>query len=109
LKQFGVDAINEPKVADDNIITSWNPATTIDVALLLLELLTSKTNACYIKKIMGFDTYTRKAAHCLSISNFNSLSYRDLGKPRYDKPKAIEYTWEISAEQTFCGPIGTHE
>jgi len=55
LREFGVNVINEPVVMDDGIITSWNPATAIDVALLLLELLTSKKNADYIRSIMGFD------------------------------------------------------
>jgi len=56
LKSFGVQVINQPIVIDDNIITSWNPSTAVDVALLLLELLTSKTNADYIRSIMGFET-----------------------------------------------------
>ena len=55
LKSFGVDVINQPIVFDDNIITSWNPSTAVDVALLLLELLTSTTNAEYIRSIMGFE------------------------------------------------------
>jgi 4-methyl-5(b-hydroxyethyl)-thiazole monophosphate biosynthesis len=55
LKSFGVQLINQPIVIDDNIITSWNPSTAVDVALLLLELLTSKTNADYIRLIMGFE------------------------------------------------------
>jgi 4-methyl-5(b-hydroxyethyl)-thiazole monophosphate biosynthesis len=55
LRKFGVNVINEPVVMDDGIITSWNPSTAIDVALLLLELLTSKKNADYIRSIMGFD------------------------------------------------------
>ena len=55
LKGFGVKVINEPIVFDDNIITSWNPSTAIDVALLLLEILTSKKNADYIRQIMGFE------------------------------------------------------
>jgi protein deglycase len=55
LKSFGVQVINQPIVIDDNIITSWNPSTAVDVALLLLELLTSKTNADYIRSIMGFE------------------------------------------------------
>lgn len=55
LKEFGVNVINEPVVMDDGIITSWNPSTAIDVALLLLELLTSKKNADYIRSIMGFE------------------------------------------------------
>jgi protein deglycase len=55
LIEFGVEVVNQPIVVDGNIITSWNPSTAIDVALLLLELLTSKTNAIYIRKIMGFE------------------------------------------------------
>ena len=55
LQEFGVDVINQPIVIDDNMITSWNPATAIDVALILLEWLTSGQNAGYIRKIMGFE------------------------------------------------------
>lgn len=55
LRGFGVNVTNEPIVIDDNIITSWNPSTAIDVALLLLELLTSKANADHIRMIMGFE------------------------------------------------------
>ena len=60
LRGFGVQVINEPIVIDYNIITSWNPSTAVDVALLLLELLTSKTNADYIRQIMGFDDKNKK-------------------------------------------------
>ncbi|MBK7171772.1 MAG: DJ-1/PfpI family protein [Bacteroidales bacterium] len=55
LKEFGVEVLNQPIVKDLNIITSWNPSTAVDVALYLLESLTSKDNALYIRKIMGFD------------------------------------------------------
>lgn len=54
LKGFGADVLNQPIVIDDYIITSWNPSTAIDVALLLLELLTSKSNAEKVRKMMGF-------------------------------------------------------
>jgi protein deglycase len=54
LQGFGVDVLNQPVVFDDNIITSWNPSTAIDVALLLLELLTSKNNAEKVRRLMGF-------------------------------------------------------
>ncbi len=54
LRAFGVNVVNEPIVIDDNIITSWNPSTAVDVALILLELLTTKQNADYIRGIMGF-------------------------------------------------------
>ncbi len=55
LRAFGVNVINEPIVIEGNIITSWNPSTAIDVALMLLELLTTKQNADYIREIMGFE------------------------------------------------------
>ena len=54
LKACGVQVVDQPIVVDDNIITSWNPSTAIDVALLLLEHLTTKTNANNIRKLMGF-------------------------------------------------------
>lgn len=54
LREYGANVINEPVVMDDNIITSWNPSTAMDVAFKLLELLTSKEKADYIKEIMGF-------------------------------------------------------
>ena len=54
LKEFGVNVINQPIVTDDNIITSWNPSTAINVALLLLENLTTKENAGKVRKLMGF-------------------------------------------------------
>lgn len=54
LKEYAVDVLNKPIVMDDNIITSWNPSTAIDVSLKLLELLTTKKNAKHIKKMMGF-------------------------------------------------------
>lgn len=54
LKEFGVNVVNEPIVNDNNIITSWNPSTAIGVACKLLELLTSKEQADYIREIMGF-------------------------------------------------------
>lgn len=54
LQEFGVNIVNKPIVVDGNIITSWNPSTAIDVALNLLELLTSSENADHIRQIMGF-------------------------------------------------------
>jgi 4-methyl-5(b-hydroxyethyl)-thiazole monophosphate biosynthesis len=54
LKSFGANVMDRPVVIDDNIITSWNPSTAIEVALLLLELLTSKTNAYKVRQLMGF-------------------------------------------------------
>lgn len=54
LKGFGVNVINQPIVMDDKIITSWNPFTAINVALLLLEHLTGKDNSEKVRKLMGF-------------------------------------------------------
>jgi protein deglycase len=54
LQGFGVNVINQPIVIDDNMITSWNPSTAVDVALLLLEHLTTKENADKIRQLMGF-------------------------------------------------------
>ncbi len=54
LQEFGVQVIHQPIVIDDQIITSWNPSTAIDVALLLLEHLTSKENADHVRHLMGF-------------------------------------------------------
>jgi protein deglycase len=55
LQGFDVNVINQPIVMDDNMITSWNPSTAVDVALLLLEHLTTKNNADKIRQLMGFD------------------------------------------------------
>jgi protein deglycase len=54
LGSYGVNVVNEPIVIDDNIITSWNPSTAMEVAFTLLEMLTNKENSDYIRKIMGF-------------------------------------------------------
>ncbi len=54
LQEFGVQVVNQPIVMDDNMITSWNPSTAVDVALLLLELLTTKNNADKVRGLMGF-------------------------------------------------------
>ena len=55
LQGFGVHVINQPIVMDDHMITSWNPSTAVDVALLLLEHLTSKNNADKVRQLLGFD------------------------------------------------------
>jgi protein deglycase len=54
LRNFGVDVIDEPIVIEGNVITSWNPATAIGVAFILLEMLTTENNARSIRKMMGF-------------------------------------------------------
>ncbi|MEP1096318.1 MAG: DJ-1/PfpI family protein [Cyclobacteriaceae bacterium] len=53
LRDFGVTVLDEPVVIDDNIITSWNPSTALDVAFSLLEKLTSKEQSDTIRNLMG--------------------------------------------------------
>jgi 4-methyl-5(b-hydroxyethyl)-thiazole monophosphate biosynthesis len=55
LKSFGVNVLNQPVVTDDNIITTWNPSTAMDVAFLLLEHLTTKENTTNVRRLMGFE------------------------------------------------------
>ena len=55
LQSFGVNVLNQPVVIDDNIITSWNPSTAMEVASLLLELLTTPENTAKVRKLMGFE------------------------------------------------------
>ena len=54
LQRFGVHVINQAIVMDDHIITSWNPSTAVNVALLLLEHLTTKQNADKVRQLLGF-------------------------------------------------------
>ena len=54
LQGFGVNVLDQPVVMDDDLITSWNPSTAVDVAFLLLEHLTSKNNAGKVRQLMGF-------------------------------------------------------
>ena len=55
LQSFGVNVLHQPVVVDENIITSWNPSTAMDVAFLLLEHLTSKENTDNVRRLMGFE------------------------------------------------------
>jgi protein deglycase len=55
LAEMGVNVIPDQSVViDKNIITSFNPATSFDVAFTMLELLTSTDNANNVKRLMGF-------------------------------------------------------
>ena len=54
LKGFGISISNEPIVVDGNIITSNSPKTALDVALILLEMLTSRDLMEKVKMSMGF-------------------------------------------------------
>lgn len=55
LAAFGVELVKQPIVIDKNIITSSCPATALDVAFTLLELLTSPDNCRKVKHLMGFE------------------------------------------------------
>jgi len=55
LKNEGAQLAAETIVIENNIITSCNPSTALDVALLLLELLTSKENANHVRELMGLN------------------------------------------------------
>lgn len=54
LAGFGADVLDERIVIDQNIITSTGPATGIDVAFKLLEMLTNSENVALVKKYMRF-------------------------------------------------------
>ena len=55
LAGFGSDVVNEPVVEDGNIITCWGPASGMEVAFRLLERLTDRNRADFIRGVMGFD------------------------------------------------------
>lgn len=54
LKEMGVIVREKQLVVDDNIITSTGPATSLDVAFKLLEMLTSNEHVLKVKKEMRF-------------------------------------------------------
>lgn len=54
LAQFGANVLDSPIVVDDNVITSYCPATASDVAFKLLEKLTSSEQMEIVKEAMGF-------------------------------------------------------
>ena len=54
LATYGVQVSNNRIVVDENVITSSNPSTAMEVAFMLLEMLTSKANAEKIKDLMGY-------------------------------------------------------
>jgi 4-methyl-5(b-hydroxyethyl)-thiazole monophosphate biosynthesis len=56
LTQSGALFIDQAVVIDDNFITSTGPGTAIEVALTLLEKLSSKSNADDLRKIMRIPT-----------------------------------------------------
>jgi 4-methyl-5(b-hydroxyethyl)-thiazole monophosphate biosynthesis len=56
LAEMGVEVVDANLVHDENVITSTGPSTGVDVALVLVETLTSPENAAKIRELMGFDT-----------------------------------------------------
>ena len=54
LADFGAIVQDESIVIDKNIITSTGPSTALDVAFILLEMLTDKENVDVVKKYMRF-------------------------------------------------------
>ncbi|HSI78080.1 MAG TPA: DJ-1/PfpI family protein [Lunatimonas sp.] len=54
LADFGAIVQDENIVIDGNIITSTGPSTAVDVAFILLEMLTDKENVDLVKKYMRF-------------------------------------------------------
>lgn len=54
LSNYGAELENKPIVVQENIITSWNPQTAVDVAFLLLEKLTNSENTNNVRSLMGF-------------------------------------------------------
>ena len=54
LADFGAVVQDESIVIDKNIITSTGPSTGLDVAFILLEMLTNKENVDVVKKYMRF-------------------------------------------------------
>lgn len=54
LQEYGAKYIDQPIVLTENIITSQNPATAMEVALLLLKVITNEENMLKVKLLMGF-------------------------------------------------------
>ena len=55
LADFGAIVKDEQIVVDNNIITSTGPATGLEVAFILLEMLTNKENVDLVKKYMRIE------------------------------------------------------
>jgi len=54
LAEFGAEVLDQRIVVDRNVITSTSPATAVEVAFTLLEMLTSRENADAVRVGMGF-------------------------------------------------------
>lgn len=58
LADMGANVIRQPIVEDQGIITSNGPSTAVDVALRLVERLTTAANAAKVRHLMGFPKAT---------------------------------------------------
>jgi 4-methyl-5(b-hydroxyethyl)-thiazole monophosphate biosynthesis len=56
LAEYDVEVLDQTVVRDANIVTSTAPSTAIEVALVLVEMLTDRENAHHIRSLMGFAT-----------------------------------------------------
>ena len=54
LAEMGACVVPGPMVESEDVITSSSPATAVEVALKLLEKVTSRENAKQVRKLMGF-------------------------------------------------------
>lgn len=54
LAELGVTVVDEQIVRDGNVITSTSPATAVEVALTLVEVLTDRPNSDRVRHLMGF-------------------------------------------------------
>ena len=54
LEEMGAILVKERLIREGNVITSASPATSTEVAINLLEFLTSRENATDIRELMGF-------------------------------------------------------
>lgn len=55
LRNFGVNYLTQEIVQVNNLITSRGPSTAMNVAFILLEMLTDAKNVENVKSLMGFD------------------------------------------------------
>lgn len=67
LVETGAEFIDRPMVRDGNVITSSGPGTASEVAFLLVEMLTSKSNALTIRKVMRFPTPDAQWYHTAQV------------------------------------------
>ena len=55
LAEMGAEVVDASLVRDGTVITSTGPSTAVEVALALVEMLTSPENAAQVRELMGFE------------------------------------------------------